>query len=298
MHRAGAPLLQLLLASAALAQPTGPGIAGSLPGQAVTVRSLFDDPAAPRVLIAAHRANSGRFLARTIDWAFNRTSGPASRAENSLAAIDAAIAAGAHIVEIDVRHTKDGVLVLMHDDDLKRTTDRKGEVEDLTWAEVQQARLLPSGRIPTLEEALLHARGRVVFDLDLKTDRVDAVVAAVQAANARESVLLFDSNRDRLVRVKQLDPAIEVMPRAGDVASALALISDPVLRPRVVHLDGPKDLEPQLVQAAQAARVRLWVNALGPKDVLALRGFYRKLIRAGAGVIQTDRPECVARAAR
>lgn len=311
MTRPRAPLRPLvpvalaaaLLASAALAQPVpgvpgGPGVAASLPGQAVTVRSLFDDPAAPPVLIAAHRANSGRVLPRLLDWTFNRKSGPASRAENSLAAIDAAIAAGAHIVEIDVRHTRDGVLVLMHDDDLKRTTDRRGKVEDLAWAEVQQARLLPTGRIPTLEEALRHARGRVVFDLDLKTDRIDAVVSAIQAADARESVLVFESNRAHLLRVKQLDPAIEVMPRARDQAEALALIADPVLRPKVVHLDGPKDLAPPLLQAARDAGVRLWVNALGPKDMLGLRGFYANLIRKGAGVIQTDRPACVASAAR
>lgn len=293
-----APVLLLaVLAGPALAQPATPGLVGAVGGTpGVTVADLFD-PQRPGVLIAAHRANSGRWLARAIDWAVERDRGPAARAENSLAAIDAAIAAGAHIVEVDVRHTRDGQLVLMHDAEVDRTTDGKGKVEDLTLAEVRRLRLVPQGQVPTLEEALDRARGRCVVDIDLKTSRVDLVVAAVQRARAHDYVLLFDGP-DTCRRVKQLDPALEVMPRAHGEAEALALLADPLLRPRVVHVD-VEDLDSAALRAAaRAAGARLWINALGPKDVLALRWAYRKLIRRGAGVIQTDRPECVARAAR
>lgn len=284
MRPGAAPLLLLLLTAApALAQPTVAGVFG---------------PDGPEVVIVAHRGNSGRVTPRAFDWALERREGPAARAENSLAALEAAVAAGAHVVEVDVRCTNDDVLVLMHDATIDRTTDGTGEVKDLTWAQLQQVSLLPQGRVPSLEQALRLAAGRCVLDLDLKTDRIDLVVAALQREGATERVLVFDGDAEVLRRVKRLDPSLEVLPRAHDPREARALLADPELRPRVVHLAGPDDLTAPVLAAARAAGVRLWVNALGPKDALGLRALYRALRRRGADVIQTDRPGCVREALR
>src|SRR5690554_1673670 len=65
--------------------------------------------------------------------------------ENSLASIDKAVEAGAHIVELDVRRTQDGVFVIMHDRTLDRTTTGSGEVANHTYAELQSLRLLYHG---------------------------------------------------------------------------------------------------------------------------------------------------------
>lgn len=292
MHTTTRLLLALLLlapATSAVAQPAARGAAGALSGTAaapgVTVQSLFG-PSGPPVLVAAHRANSGKWIARALDWKFERTRGPAERAENSLAAIDAAIARGAHILEVDVRVSRDDVPVLMHDDSIKRTTDGKGLVVDKTLAELRAVRLLPKGTIPTLAEAIRRARGRAVLDLDLKTSRMDLVVATIQAENAHDSVILF-GNADKLRAARRLDPNLHVMPRAHDLAEARALLTE--FQPQVIHIDR-EDLDSAMVAAAGAAHARLWVNALGPKDVLGCKRFYRKLARDGAGAIQTDKP--------
>ena len=129
MPRSPAPsslALALALLAAAPAWAQSGGVAGALSGapaagQALTVDDVFRSAGAPRVLVAAHRASTGRWGARILDMLFNRRRGDPARAENSLAAIDAAVAAGAHVAEVDVRHTKDGALVLMHDEAARPT---------------------------------------------------------------------------------------------------------------------------------------------------------------------------------
>ena len=81
--------------------------------------------------------------------------------ENSLAAIREAARLGAEVVEIDVRHTQDDVIVLMHDAEVDRTTDGSGKVEDMTLAEVSELLLdggttgdEESSRVPLFSEAL------------------------------------------------------------------------------------------------------------------------------------------------
>ena len=93
----------------------------------------------------------------------------ASAPENSIAAVKACIAAGIDGVELDVRHTRDGVAVVMHDPTVDRTTDGHGAVAELTLAELQMLHLragsggagatLTGERIPTLAAYVDTARG-------------------------------------------------------------------------------------------------------------------------------------------
>jgi glycerophosphoryl diester phosphodiesterase len=97
------------------------------------------------------------------------------RPENTLASYRRAIEAGATLTEADIRTTKDGVLVSMHDADVKRTTDGKGLVKDMTLAEIRK---LDAGRkfdtryagerVPTLREILELCRGKIDVLLDLQ----------------------------------------------------------------------------------------------------------------------------------
>ncbi|MBA4187042.1 MAG: hypothetical protein C0467_03395 [Planctomycetaceae bacterium] len=99
----------------------------------------------------------------------------ADRPENTLASIRRAAEAGAHAAEVDVRTTKDGFLVCMHDDTLDRTTDAKGKVSEFTLAEIKKLdagskfdKKFASERVPTLQEVLTTAKGKVGVMLDLK----------------------------------------------------------------------------------------------------------------------------------
>ncbi len=92
--------------------------------------------------------------------------------ENSIWAIKKAIEKGADMVEIDLAMTKDSVLILMHDKIIDRTTSGKGKPSDYTLSQIQQLFLrdgsgvITEMKIPTLEEALQVAKGKVFLNLD------------------------------------------------------------------------------------------------------------------------------------
>src|SRR6476660_6386350 len=93
--------------------------------------------------------------------------------ENSLASIREGIKMGIDIVELDIRFTSDRRLVLMHNKTIDGTTDGKGLVTDYTFEEIRKFKLKHNGQvteevIPTLEEALLIAKGKILIDLDIK----------------------------------------------------------------------------------------------------------------------------------
>src|SRR5947209_6955974 len=97
------------------------------------------------------------------------------RPENTVAGVRRAAEAGADAAEMDVRTTKDGALVCLHDADLGRTTDGTGKVGEKTLAEVKALdaggkfdKKYAGERVPTLREVLAEAKGKVGVMLDLK----------------------------------------------------------------------------------------------------------------------------------
>ena len=105
---------------------------------------------------------------------------------------------GVDIVEVDLARTKDGHLILMHDSKLDRTTTGKGLVADHTLAEIKALQLRNGChiktiyKVPTLEEALLFAKGRVMLNLDKAFDYFDQVYTLLEKTgteNGRNSLL-------------------------------------------------------------------------------------------------------------
>jgi glycerophosphoryl diester phosphodiesterase len=88
--------------------------------------------------------------------------------ENTLAAFEAAVEAGAGAVEFDVRVTADGHAVVIHDATVDRTTDGNGLVRGLTLQDVRRLRIGGAEQVPTLGEALTALSGRVAVDIEIK----------------------------------------------------------------------------------------------------------------------------------
>jgi len=240
----------------------------------------FHNASSKTVLVAAHRgAHMDNF-------------------ENSLASIHEAIALGVDVVELDVRTTKDGFLVLMHDSNIDRTTTGKGKVEDLTLAELKTFRLKsPYGRIseetiPTFEEALKIIKGKIMVDIDMKTDNVKGLVEMVQKTGTNRYVFYFDNDYHQLDAVKKMESAAQIMPRAYSFKMA----DSAVVRyaPPVVHID-PKFYTKELSKMLKDNNSRIWINALGEADAYIRYGNGEKvledLLSNGANMIQTDEPE-------
>lgn len=236
--------------------------------------------------------------------------------ENSLAAIEQAIATGCDIVELDVRKSADGELFLMHDDTLLRMAGIDREAESLTMAELRQValrqddggegRALTDQYVPTLKEALELIRGRIFADLDLK-DRglFPEVAACARAMDASTDVDLKTKvmTRDDVawVRAQKID-GIPFMGMARFTAEGthetLAVLSE--LSPFMceIRFDSLETIARHRNAFAEA-RMALWINTLDQPgsgewtDTAALAdpdAIWGRLIDAGISVIQTDQP--------
>ncbi|MEU0158001.1 glycerophosphodiester phosphodiesterase [Streptomyces sp. NPDC006261] len=128
--------------------------------------------------------------------------------ENTLPSIRSALDRGADAVEIDVRVTRDGVPVLLHDETLERLWGHDRRVDRLTHQEVLE---LTGGGVPTLREALA-ATGehRVMVDLPGSTDAsVKKIVGTVLECAAGERAY-YCAGAEAMLRVRAVDPAAEI----------------------------------------------------------------------------------------
>ncbi|MFJ8777126.1 glycerophosphodiester phosphodiesterase [Streptomyces microflavus] len=128
--------------------------------------------------------------------------------ENTLPSIRSALDRGADAVEIDVRVTRDGVPVLLHDATLERLWGHDRRVDRLTHQEVLE---LTGGGVPTLAEALDAAgEHRVMVDLPGSTDAsVKKIVGTVRECGAGDRAY-YCASADAMLRVRAADPAAEI----------------------------------------------------------------------------------------
>jgi glycerophosphoryl diester phosphodiesterase len=169
------------------------------------VRPVFPRPPRFPALLIAHRGV------------------PAAYPENTLPSFEAAIAAGADVLEFDVQPSADGALVVVHDETLDRTTSGRGPVREMT---LDRIRALDAGawyderfaglRVPTLEEALDAAGGRVVLNLELKQygpadpSLAERTYAAVASRGLTDSVLFSSFHFELLRRLRELDHGVPI----------------------------------------------------------------------------------------
>ncbi|MBB3840439.1 glycerophosphoryl diester phosphodiesterase [Runella defluvii] len=243
------------------------------------IKKDFLNPKSTTVLVASHRAAHNQFP------------------ENSIPAIKEAIRLGVDILEIDVKVTSDGVPVIMHDGTVNRTTTGKGKLEEMTFAQLNQLFLVENGKattekIPTLEEALLLAKGHILVDLDLKTDKMDAVLEVIQKTKTEDIVIFFDSDYEILKYVDKKNKHYMMMPRAHSLSEADSAIA--LFEPEIVHIDF-SFYTPEVVGTIKKHSSRVWINALGPVDAALRAGktdeALGQLLKHGANVVQTDEPE-------
>lgn len=144
--------------------------------------------------------------------------------ENTLGAIQHAIASGADIIETDVHSSKDGIAVLIHDSDLMRIAGVSANVKDLNWEELQQITLSDGSFLLSLSDALA-AFPTMKFNIDVK-DRaaIQGTVKAIESNKAHERVLVSSfSNKRRKDSLKMLKKPVATSASASVVISTWLL---------------------------------------------------------------------------
>jgi glycerophosphoryl diester phosphodiesterase len=204
-----------------------------------------------------------------------------SHPENTLAAYRAAIDLGADYFEVDVQTTADGRLVLMHDGTVDRTTNGKGPVSKLTFAEIRQLSVRGE-QVPTFQEALALAKGRIGVYVDAKSVSAEDLVAAIESHKMSANVVVYGGFA-YLKQVQKLQPIVKVMPESVSLEVIERIIAE--LKPQVIAFSR-KDWRDDIIQAARRSGAGIFVDMLGPQDTPSS---WQDAIDRGATGIQTDR---------
>ncbi len=226
--------------------------------------------------------------------------------ENSLAAVRAAAELGAEFAEVDVANTIDEVLILMHDGSVDRTTDGTGQVEEMTWAEIQQLGLLDceagspeSCAVPRFEDALaLAGELGIMLYIDVKTDRTDLVLETVKAGPYHQVSLVRDS-LDKVVPLAAEDPDLLVMPPVETMLELEAARSA-IANLSIVELSSGVP-DPEFTAAAGSLAIKVQQDVMAHGDILGATGDYsnwKEFIDAGVFLLQTDFPQLLVPAVR
>jgi glycerophosphoryl diester phosphodiesterase len=130
--------------------------------------------------------------------------------ENTLMSFKKALEIGVDAVELDVRKTKDNQLVVIHDADVKRTTNGEGLVSELTLKEIKGFSAEGGEKISTLEEALDFLGKKVKVFIELKEAGVEEqVLSKVNERGLGKNVVIVSFLEDALKKVRELDKDIE-----------------------------------------------------------------------------------------
>ncbi len=215
--------------------------------------------------------------------------------ENTLAAFDKAVRMGADFVEFDVRTTRDGAFMLLHDSRLDRTTDGHGPLNQIDSAAagrlsagVKFGQPFASETIPTLEDFLTKFAGRTGFYFDAKAIPPPALASALVRHKVVKHTVVYQSPQ-YLAELKQLNPAIHALAPLQRPEDVDALSR---LKPYAVDVDW-SILSRELIARCHAAGMKVFSDALDDHERIE---DYRQAIEWGIDVIQTDHPLRVIRA--
>jgi glycerophosphoryl diester phosphodiesterase len=203
--------------------------------------------------------------------------------ENTMAAFQGAVDAGADFFELDVRTTSDGKLALMHDATVDRMTNGTGEVAAMTLADLLKLRVKEIAAVPTFDEALAFAHGKIGVYVDSKRISPSDAVAAIGRNGMQERVVIY-GGADYLKGVSALDPKLKVMPEARNPDVLRSLLDS--LHLKVAAFDAG-DFNDATIAVARAAKIDIYVDRLGAADNPAS---WQDAIDRGATGIQTDHP--------
>lgn len=250
------------------------------------------------ILVAAHRG----------DWRI--------APENSLKALQSCIVQGFDMMELDVKMTRDSVLVVMHDQTIDRTTNGKGNVSDYTLEEIRKFRLrnglgrVTNNDIPTFKELMLVAKGKILINVDKGNDHLKEVFDVLkETGTTNQSIVNIGDNLNyqKLTQTIQVPSDAYIMvvvnmarPEALDLIKSYLQMKKSMIQP-IFNTDTLSNLKSLAVIAKDQ---RIWLNSLWPSlngghdDDRAVEQNQKEeswgwLIAHKPVILQSDRPEAL-----
>ena len=219
--------------------------------------------------------------------------------ENAIETFERATTYGPSIIETDIAMTKDSVLVLMHDDQLDRTTTGSGWVKDYTFSELQQFQLkdyknkTTSYTIPTLEQALVWGKNKVIFTLDIKRGvPYERVVEMVNKTNSQANSILITYNANQARALHKIDKTLWLSVSANSKADIKRLEDYKVDVNRVVAFVGTAEPSKTTIDYMKSRNIPMILGTLGNLDKRVKTvgdQIYEEFFTKGITILSADR---------
>ncbi|MEX2363084.1 MAG: glycerophosphodiester phosphodiesterase, partial [Balneolaceae bacterium] len=222
--------------------------------------------------------------------------------ENTMAAFKAAYEMQAEMIELDITLSSDGQVVVIHDEKLDRTTSGKGKVSDFT---LQELKKLDAGswfsdsfseeKIPTLEEVLHFAKGKISLNIEIKSEAVsnslhggieEKSLKLVKKYGMEEYVLFSSFNYHALSHIRELDVEIAIAPLYERKQSKGKLPSQLINQYKANAFNcNFKKLSKRWIGDASKHKIPIFVYTVNKERHL------KKMIQSGVRGIFTDKPD-------
>lgn len=211
--------------------------------------------------------------------------------ENSIAAIEEAISLGADYVEIDLRTTRDGHLVLIHNETVDHTTSGKGRIQDLNLDEV--AKLILNAKdghlysLPSFMEALKACKDRINIYLDFKQADVAQAYEEISAAGMEKQVLVYINKAEHYKAWREIAPQMPLMSGLPKLIKKEELITFLDQMP----LEATDNIsDPTLVAALKESGLSVFLDVqMADEDPVK----WKAAMDQGVQGVQTDHPEAL-----
>jgi glycerophosphoryl diester phosphodiesterase len=212
--------------------------------------------------------------------------------ENTLAAYQQAIIHGADYVEVDLRTTKDGHLVILHDATVNRMTGGTGAVKDLAYDDIRRLTIHAADKkdtavyhIPDFASVLKLCRGRINIYLDFKDADVAKTYRMIRAADMEKHVVVYLNKEEQYGQWKKIAPQMPLMASLPENMDPQQLIHFLEKKPVQVVDNAYND---DLLKLMRRKNIAVWLDVESKDEGPAI---WDKVLQKGVDGLQTDHPE-------
>ena len=224
--------------------------------------------------------------------------------ENALETVQATLGAVPALMEVDVAQSSDGILFLMHDDSLERTTTGAGEASEMAWADLQKLRLedeegnATNFKPPAFSDILAWAKTRTILQIDFKRSaRYEDVISEIYRQDAEDRVILIAYSMASAQKLHRLAPDMMISLSVSSQSDLNRAVAAGIPENRLLAFTGIEEPQPRLFRLIDQRRVEGIFGTLGGSSSIDAEiartgdeARYGEIAAMGADIIATDRP--------
>ncbi|CAG5009893.1 hypothetical protein DYBT9275_04591 [Dyadobacter sp. CECT 9275] len=209
--------------------------------------------------------------------------------ENTVASTKEAISAGVDYVEVDLRTTRDGYLVALHDATVDRTTNGQGKVSEMTLSQVEALQVFNRNkktlRIPQFHEILEVCKGKINIYLDFKDADPEKTWKQIKVAGMEHQVIVYINKKEQYGEWKKVAPNLPLMTSLPENVKTEAELNQFLDHFKVEVVDNVTN--PEFLKVLRNRKIQVWLDVQSPTEGPQK---WQEALDRGAEGIQTDKP--------